>query len=123
MKLVKNIGALAKAKLEHLLQRLLSWDARYKWGKYALAFLIVGGYTCGRGDYTLRRYIELKQRQYKVADELDELIPRFLSDSLRLENIRTNPEEVEYIAREKYLMKSPGEEIYIFKPSPDGKTH
>lgn len=97
-------------------QRVLDWNARYRWGKYVLALLLIVLYTCGRGDYTLARYMDLKQREYHVSDELDDLVPRFNADSLRLENIRTNPEEVEYIAREKYYMKSPGEEIYILKP-------
>lgn len=122
MKLIKESWSKVKARLLHLGERLLLLNTKYIWGKYLLVLLLAAIYAFGRGEYTLLRYIELKQREYRVNDELDELVPRFVSDSLRLENIRTNPEEIEQIARERYYMKSPGEEIYIIKSEGDRPT-
>ncbi|MDO4707401.1 MAG: septum formation initiator family protein [Porphyromonadaceae bacterium] len=122
MKSASDIWIAAKTYLKRGWELLQQWDATYRWGKYLIALLLVGTYTCGQGDYTLWRYVLIKQREYRVSNDLDRLIPRFVSDSLRLENIRTNPEEIEYIAREKYYMKSPGEEIYILKLENDRTT-
>ncbi len=36
-------------------------------------------------------------------------------DTERLNDLSTNPEAIEKIAREKYLMKKPDEDIYIFE--------
>ena len=36
-------------------------------------------------------------------------------DTERLNELSTNPEAIEKIAREKYLMKNPNEDIYIFE--------
>ena len=33
----------------------------------------------------------------------------------RLNEISTNPDAIEQIAREKYLMKKPNEDIYVFE--------
>lgn len=91
-------------------------EQRYKWIKYIVVFLIATIYTTGWGEYRIDRYITLKNRQALVQEMIDTLVPQFQSDSIRLENIRTNPDAIEQIARERYYMKSKGEEIYIIKP-------
>lgn len=119
MKSLKDKPSLYQMKWRDLLDKLRRWNDQYKWLKFAIPTLLVALYTLSRGDYSLKRYIQIKQREYKVSDELGELQPRFVRDSLRLENIRSNPDEVEYIARERYYMKNEGEDIYIMKPEPE----
>ena len=52
-------------------------------------------------------------------DELKEEIEKYRTDyeenTKRLNEISINPDAIEQIAREKYLMKKPNEDIYVFE--------
>ena len=41
-------------------------------------------------------------------------ITEYEENTERLNELSTNPEAIEQIAREKYLMKKPNEDIYVF---------
>lgn len=51
---------------------------------------------------TLKREITKYRTEYEESTE-------------RLNELTTNPEAIERIAREKYLMKKPNEDIYVFE--------
>ena len=51
---------------------------------------------------TLRGEIERYQKEYEESTE-------------RLNELTTNPAAMEKVAREKYLMKKPNEDIYVFE--------
>ena len=58
--------------------------------------------------------------RYKLVREVDQLqknrvyyIERIKSDSARLNELRTSPENLEKFAREQYLMKRDNEEIFV----------
>ena len=65
----------------------------------------------------------VKQRDAYVKEEyrkiLKEEIEKYRTDyeenTKRLNEISTNPDAIEQIAREKYLMKKPNEDIYVFE--------
>jgi len=56
-----------------------------------------------------------KQRQEIEAlnSEINKFREQSWQDSIMLEELKTNPEALEKIAREKYLMKKPNEDIFI----------
>lgn len=55
---------------------------------------------------------------YEIATlkaEIERYTIQFEEDSRRLKEIENNPETIEKIAREKYLMKRPDEDVFIFE--------
>lgn len=62
----------------------------------------------------------LRRFQYeREISQLNEEIEKYRADyeesTKRLNEITTNPDAIEQIAREKYLMKKPNEDIYVFE--------
>ena len=60
-----------------------------------------------------------KAKYYNMFCKLKEEIEKYRADyeenTKRLNEISTNPDAIEQIAREKYLMKKPNEDIYVFE--------
>ena len=55
----------------------------------------------------------------RAISQVKEVIEKYRADyeenTKRLNEISTNPDAIEQIAREKYLMKKPNEDIYVFE--------
>ena len=51
----------------------------------------------------------------REISQLKEEIEDYEENTKRLNEITTNPDAIEQIAREKYLMKKPNEDIYVFE--------
>lgn len=93
---------------------LLQFDERHRWVKYLL-FPAVILPTLFLAESNIFEFYKLKERQLYLNSEIDDLRPRLTQDSLRLEQLREQSHELEHIARERYLMKAPGEEIFIIQ--------
>ena len=50
-----------------------------------------------------------------LNSEIEKYRKQFEEDTRKLKELTTNPEALEKIAREKYLMKKPNEDIFIFE--------
>ena len=50
-----------------------------------------------------------------MKEEIEEYRKQFDEDTERLKELTDNPEGLEKIAREKYLMKKPNEDIFILE--------
>lgn len=101
--------------VQHLRAQLWGLNKRYPWGKH-MAILILGIlYVLFFSNYTFTDYYKLKERSREIEEEIQALEPRFREDSTRLEKLKQQGSEVEAIAREQYLMKAPGEQIFIIK--------
>ena len=50
-----------------------------------------------------------------VKEEIEKYQADYEENTKRLNEITTNPDAIEQIAREKYLMKKPNEDIYVFE--------
>ena len=48
-------------------------------------------------------------------DEIEKYRADYEENTKSLNEISTNPDAIEQIAREKYLMKKPNEDIYVFE--------
>ena len=50
-----------------------------------------------------------------LTSEIEKYRKQFEEDTQKLKELTNNPEALEKIAREKYLMKKPNEDIFIFE--------
>ncbi|KAA6341368.1 Cell division protein FtsL [termite gut metagenome] len=51
----------------------------------------------------------------RLKKEIEVYRKEYENDMRELHELATNPDKIEKIAREKYLMKKPNEDIYIFE--------
>ena len=51
----------------------------------------------------------------QLKEEIEKYRADYEENTKRLNEITTNPDAIEQIAREKYLMKKPNEDIYVFE--------
>ena len=68
------------------------------------------------GERTVFSYLGHMKRKAFLQKEYNYYRPRYEADSARLSEIRNNPEHIERIAREKYYMHAPGEELFVLAP-------
>ena len=73
---------------------------RHKYMITVLIFIVVIGFL--DENSLLNSEIEKYRKQYE-------------EDTEKLKELTTNPEALEKIAREKYLMKKPDEDIFVFE--------
>lgn len=98
--------------------RLLELDRRRPNLKLIALGVAVAVFTFALGERNLWQYYLLQDRASYLHEQIDYYRPRLEADSLRIEQIQRKGAEVEFVAREQYLMKSPGEHIYILSEAP-----
>lgn len=62
----------------------------------------------------IQRY-QHQQEINALTSEIQKYRKQFEEDTEKLKELTNNPEALEKIAREKYLMKKPNEDIFIFE--------
>ena len=85
---------------------------RHKYMITVLIFIVVIGFL--DENHTAYR----RQRQMCIRDrnsEIEKYRKQYEEDTEKLKELTTNPEALEKIAREKYLMKKPDEDIFVFE--------
>jgi cell division protein DivIC len=94
------------------LRSIWNFVCRHKYMVAIVIFVIVVGFADTNSYY--HRYL-----QYREAIDLQEQINDYKSqynhDTRMLKQLDANPRAMEKIARERYLMKKPNEDIYIIK--------
>ena len=63
-------------------------------------------------DFGLLKLIQLKKIKYNLQDDIYLLTEQQKKLNNDIQEIQTNPEFVEKIAREKFMMAKPGEKIF-----------
>lgn len=92
-----------------------SYLARHRY----LITLILGILLVGIVDENSFRSLAIYQiRIQELQDQIDEYQKQFDSDSIRLHILMNDPKGAERIARERYLMKRPNEDIFIMSTDP-----
>lgn len=71
-------------------------------------------------ENSFRRYAILQMHLNEVKSELRECEEQFERDSVRLRALNANHKGVERIARERYFMKRPNEDVFVL--STDQRT-
>ena len=92
------------------INNIWSYIARHKY----LLTVIVGVLLVGVVDEnSFRKIVLLNMRHNEVETELRECQEQYERDSVRLRALNANQKGVERIARERYFMKRPNEDIYV----------
>lgn len=94
------------------LQSAFYYVRRHKYLITILAFLIIIVFL---DENNLIRRFSNKNEIRALNEEIAKYKEMYDADTKRLNELSSNPEAIEKIAREKYLMKNPDEDIYILE--------
>ena len=89
-----------------------SFIRRRKYLITVVAFAVIIGFLDENG---LVRRFGYEREISQLKEEIEKYRADYEENTKRLNEITTNPAAIEQIAREKYLMKKPNEDIYVFE--------
>jgi cell division protein FtsB len=82
--------------------------------KYAAITLLFAVFIIFIDENNLIRRLNQNQEIGRLKREIGTYKKKYENETKQLNELITNPDKIEKIAREKYLMKKPDEDIYIF---------
>lgn len=90
------------------------WDftGRHAYLVTTITFIVVVGFLDPNSYY--HRFLHKKEIQH-LEDEIKNYEDIYTTDTKTLQELNANPKSIERIAREKYFMKRPNEDVYVFK--------
>ena len=94
------------------LMTLWKYIRRHKYLITVLAFLVIIVFL---DENSLIQRAQHRQEINDLRTEIEKYRKQYEDDTERLKELTTNPEALEKIAREKYFMKKPNEDIFIFE--------
>jgi len=97
------------------MDKLLSiWDfiGKHKYLITVIAFGVIIGFL---DENSIVRRMQYTQEINTLNKEIEKYRAEYEESTERLNELVTNPEAIEQIAREKYRMKKPNEDIYVFE--------
>ena len=83
--------------------------------KYLLTIAIFVGVVGFLDENSLVRRAEHQKEIYRLHSEIARYKAQYEEDTRTLKELTNNPEALEKIAREKYLMKKPNEDVFVFE--------
>ena len=75
-------------------------------------FAIIIGFL---DENSLLRRFKYEREISQLKDEIEKYRADYEENTKRLNELNSNPDAIEQVAREKYLMKKPNEDIYVFE--------
>ena len=90
-----------------------SYIRRHKYLITILVFLLIIGVL--DDENSLIQRVKHKREIFELKREIKHYRDQYEESSRELKELTSNPEMLEEVAREKYLMKKPNEDIYIFE--------
>ena len=92
-----------------------TWEylCKHKYAITVLIFLLIIGVL--DDENSLIQRVSHKKEIRELNAEIKKYRDQYEKDSHTLKELISNPEELEKIAREKYLMNQPDEDIFIFE--------
>lgn len=93
---------------------LIVWNfiCRYKYLITIIFFLVAVGIL---DENSLMRRFSNKREISRLHDEINKYQKEYDESTERLNELMERPDAMEKVAREKYLMKKPNEDIYVFE--------
>lgn len=76
------------------------------------AFILIVGFLDENSSY---RRIMYEREIMELNEEIAKYRADYEESTKRLNELESNPQTIEQVAREKYLMKKPNEDIYVFE--------
>ena len=83
--------------------------------KYMITLVAFGVIIVFLDENSLIQRAKHKEEINTLNKEIAKYREQFEEDTRKLKELTNNPEALEKIAREKYLMKKPNEDIFIFE--------
>ncbi|EJW98835.1 septum formation initiator-related protein [gut metagenome] len=83
--------------------------------KYLITLLVFGVVIGFLDENSLIQRIKQQNEIRTLNSEIAKYGKQYEEDTQRLKELTNNPEALEKIAREKYLMKKPNEDIFVFE--------
>lgn len=83
--------------------------------RYIIAVIVFGVIIGFLDQNSLVRRLKYAQEIRELNKEIEKYQSEYDESTKRLNELVTNPEAIEQIAREKYRMKKPNEDIYVFE--------
>jgi cell division protein FtsB len=98
-------------KIMTLLSAIWNFIHRYKCVTITLLFAVFITFV---DENNLIRRLNQNREIGHLKKEIETYKKKYENDTRQLNELITNPDKIEKIAREKYLMKRPNEDIYVF---------
>lgn len=83
--------------------------------KYLITILIFAAIIGFLDENSAIRRIGYTREISRLQSEIDKYRADYEENTQKLNELSSNPDAIEQIAREKYLMKKPNEDIYVFE--------
>ena len=89
-----------------------SFICRRKYLITVVAFAVIIGFL---DENSLFRRLAYEREISQLKEEIEKYRADYEENTKRLTELNSNPDAIEQVAREKYLMKKPNEDIYVFE--------
>ncbi len=89
-----------------------SFICRRKYLITVVAFAVIIGFL---DENSLFRRLAYEREISHLKEEIEKYRADYEENTKRLNELNSNPDAIEQVAREKYLMKKPNEDIYVFE--------
>ena len=89
-----------------------SFICRRKYLITVVAFAVIIGFL---DENSLFRSLAYEREISQLKEEIEKYRADYEENTKRLNELNSNPDAIEQVAREKYLMKKPNEDIYVFE--------
>ncbi|SKA02515.1 FtsB family cell division protein [Porphyromonas crevioricanis] len=109
------------ARLRSYRESYRGWRARHRYIPFVAVALISLLMIFVFSDHNLLQTYKRSKRISGLKKELRRARESYRQDSIRLEEIRSNKDGVEQIARERFMMKAPDEQVFLVEDKPNEK--
>ena len=89
-----------------------SFICRRKYLITVVAFAVIIGFL---DENSLFRRLAYEREISQLKEVIEKYRADYEENTKRLNELNSNPDAIEQVAREKYLMKKPNEDIYVFE--------
>ena len=89
-----------------------SFICRRKYLITVVAFAVIIGFL---DENSLFGRLAYEREISQLKEEIEKYRADYEENTKRLNELNSNPDAIEQVAREKYLMKKPNEDIYVFE--------
>ena len=89
-----------------------SFICRRKYLITVVAFAVIIGFL---DENSLFRRLAYEREISQLKEEIEKYRADYEENTKRLNELNSNPDAIEQVACEKYLMKKPNEDIYVFE--------
>lgn len=89
-----------------------SFIRRHKYVITICGFIVIIGFL---DENSMIHRIGYAREISQLQEEIEKYKADYEENTKRLNELSTDPDAIEQIAREKYLMKKPNEDIYVFE--------